>query len=289
METVAMLGLGAMGSRMAQRLLEAGRKVVVYSRRKQSAEACLKRGARFCATAREAALLGDVVISMVTDDRASRSVWCCPEHGALLGLRPGTVALESSTLSVPWVRELHTKVLEKGASFLDAPVAGSRPQAEAGVLIYTVGGEKKEVERVDSLLRTMGGAVHHVGPVGSGASMKLAINALFGVQVAALAETLEVLRQAGLARDVAVDVLGQTPVMSPALQGMGALMVAQQYAPMFPLSLVEKDFRYAVEHAALRGTSVPVSQAAHGVYARACEADLGEENIAGVVKLYERT
>ncbi len=195
MSTVAVLGLGAMGRRMAKKLLEAGHDVVAYNRTGERARALEAEGATRAESPREAAARSDIVIGMVTDDDASRAVWLDANTGAIGGLREGAVAIESSTLTSAWVRELADAVTARGAGFLDAPVVGSRPQAEAGQLIYCVGGAAETLNKARGGLSAMGAAIHHVGPVAAGIATKLAVNALFGIQVAALGEMLGMVRK----------------------------------------------------------------------------------------------
>ena len=281
MTKVAVLGLGAMGARMAQRLLDAGHTVAVFNRTASVAAPWGEKGARVEATPAAAAEEAEVVIGMVTDDDASRAIWTA-EQGALQTLRPGALAVASSTLSPRWVTELGAAVSEAGGELLDAPVAGSRPQAEAGQLIFVVGGEATAVDRARPLLEVLGGAVHHVGPTGTGAVMKLAINSLFAVQVTAMAEVLALCSAHGLNPAAALETLSQTPVVSPAAKGAGGLMVAERFAPLFPVSLVEKDLRYA------RGAAegLALIEATRARYAAAVDAGHGRENINAIAKLY---
>ena len=282
--TVSILGLGAMGARMAARLLDAGHTVTVWNRTPERAAPLVAAGARVGASPRDAASGADIVVSMVTDDDASRAVWTGPE-GALAGLATGAVAVESSTLSPAWTTDLAASVRDAGATFLDAPVAGSRPQADAGALIYLVGGDAEAVERVRPVFEVLGGAVHHVGPVGQGAAIKLAVNALYAVQVAAVAEQLAMLRAAGVDEARAAEVLGATPVASPAAVGAMGAIVARRFDPLFPIDLVEKDLRYAVAASRAGGAEAPVTEAARAVFGRAQEAGLGGDNITGVAQL----
>lgn len=282
--TVSILGLGAMGARMAARLLDAGHTVTVWNRTPERAAPLVAAGARLGASPCDAASGADIVVSMVTDDDASRAVWTGPE-GALAGLATGAVAVESSTLSPSWTTDLAASVRDAGATFLDAPVAGSRPQADAGALIYLVGGDAEAVERVRPVFEVLGGAVHHVGPVGQGAAIKLAVNALYAVQVAAVAEQLAMLRAAGVDEARAAEVLGATPVASPAAVGAMGAIVARRFDPLFPIDLVEKDLRYAVAASRAGGAEAPVTEAARAVFGRAQEAGLGGDNITGVAQL----
>ena len=248
MQTVAIIGLGAMGSRVTQNLLAKGYSVMVHNRTVAKAEPLIEQGATFATSPRSAAEQSDVVISMVADDDASRHIWLTAETGAVWGLTPNKIAIEMSTLTVDWVRELDAAIVQQGAGFLDAPVVGSRPQAEAQRLSMLVGGAADCLTQVRSLLQDVGAiAIHHIGSVGQGTAMKLAVNALFGIQVAALAELMGLLSKDGLSPSEIMNCLGALPVLSVAAKGAGQLMVAEQHAPLFPISLVEKDFRYVVQ------------------------------------------
>ncbi len=286
MTRIAVLGLGAMGARMAARLLDAGHDVSVFNRTPERGAELEARGARLAATPREATAGAEMVIGMLRDDTASRTVWLDPVAGALGGLGAGALAVESSTLTPGWVRDLAPAVAKAGGRFLEAPVAGSRPQAEAGQLIYFLGGEAETVEAARPLLEVLGGALHHVGPAGHAAVVKLAVNALFGIQVAAVAEILGLFRRSGLDASAAAGVLGETPVVSPAAKGAVGAMLAGNFAPMFPIDLVEKDFGYVAEAAGAAGAEMPTAAAVREIYARAKAAGFGRDNIAGVARLF---
>ncbi|MEM9453691.1 MAG: NAD(P)-dependent oxidoreductase [Myxococcota bacterium] len=285
MHEIAIIGLGAMGSRMAQRLRAAEHPVVVCSRRRESAKALESAGATWVHTPREAARRASIVISMVTDDEASRAVWLDEANGALAGLRKGSIAVESSTLTSGHVRTLANAVSERGAAFVEAPVIGSRPQAEAGQLIYLVGGEPEVVERVEPVLRAMGATLHRTGPVGSAMAIKLAVNTLFAAQIAAWAEVIGVLDRAGIEAAAAAELLANTPVASPALRGAAPTIVARRFAPMFPIDLVHKDLRYFVQAAAEVGARVPNTTTLRESYAQAQREGYGGENITGVARV----
>lgn len=285
MHEISIIGLGAMGSRMAARLVAAGREVVVCSRRPEAAAELEAAGALWVATPREAATRAPVVVAMVTDDDASRAVWTDPEVGALGGLHEGSIAIESSTLTPAWARSLEALVLERGASALAAPVLGSRPHAEAGQLLYLVGGPVAVVDRVRPLLEIMGAAVRPTGDVASAMAMKLAANTLFASQVAAWAEVLGTLGRVGLEPATVLELLGSTPVASPALKAAAAGIVAERFEPAFPIELVHKDLRYFTETASAAGAAVPTAEATREAFERARRAGFGGENITGVARV----
>ena len=138
-QKIAVLGLGAMGSRMAVNLLTAGYTVPVWNRSPESTKPLAAKGANLATTPKLAAKSADIVISMVTDINASKAVWLDSETGALSGMVEGAIAIESSTLTVNWIKELAAEITGQGIGFLDAPVVGTRPQADSGTLVYLVG------------------------------------------------------------------------------------------------------------------------------------------------------
>ena len=287
MTKITLLGLGAMGSRMGLRLLAAGYSLNVWNRTPARADALLEKGARWAATPRAAAEGADIILSMVRDDAASQAVWLDSETGALAGMHPVAVGLESSTLSLPFVRKLAQRFAEQKRAFIDAPVVGSRPQADAGQLIFLVGGDAATVEALRPFFGTMGGAAHHLGPVGAGAAVKLAANGLFGTQLSALAELLGFLRGAGVDPARALEALGATPVLSPAAKGAGGAMLAGNFAPAFPIALIAKDFRLLTKTAAAQASPLPIMLGVQAVLAEAMARGLGDLNVTGVARLYD--
>jgi 3-hydroxyisobutyrate dehydrogenase len=283
---ITFLGLGAMGSRMAASLLKAGYPVTVWNRSEGAMQLLKNQGALLAATPRDAARNANFVISMVRDDIASRRVWIDPDTGALQGMQSNAIAIESSTLTPNWTRELNQLCESRAVSFLEAPVAGSRPQADAAQLIYFVGGKTDILERAKPILSTMGAVIHHAGSVGDAAIIKLFVNALFGLQVAGLAELLGMLRNAGLDPIKALEIVSSTPVASPAAKVAGSAMLAGNFAPMFPIILVKKDFEYFLQTAAQVQSRTPVIDAVSEVLAKATQEGIGESNITGLAKLY---
>lgn len=282
---IGFLGLGAMGARMAARLCAAGADLVVWNRSPEAAAPLVDAGARRADTPRAAAEGRDLVFSMLRDDAASEAVWRAPEQGALAGLGQGAVAIDCSTVTPAGSRRLAEAAAARGAAALDAPVAGSRPQAEAGALIFLVGGPETALAQARPALEAMGGAVHHAGPSGAGAAAKLLVNALFGAQLAAMAELLGLAARLDLDPARAAEILAATPVCSPAAAAAAQAMLARRFAPAFPIDLVVKDFGLIDEAAAAVGAEVPISAAAGAVYRRAAELGWAGENITAVARL----
>lgn len=275
-----------MGSRMAAVLLSAGHRLTVWNRTSEKTQALENAGATVAETPKQATKNADIVISMVRDDAASEAVWLDAEVGALAGIKAGTIAIESSTLTPTWVKTLAQQCRVQGVSFLDAPVAGTRPQAEAAKLIYFVGGDTTAFAVAKPILEVLGGSIHHAGPNGSGAALKLAVNALFGVQLATLAELIGLLQHSNLDLEHAMDIITSTPVCSPAAKQAAGAMVAEAFAPMFPIDLVEKDFGYVETTAKQQGAAVPVSAHVRQVLQDAIAQGYEGDNITALIKLY---
>lgn len=285
MAKVSILGLGAMGSRMAANLIKAGHQVTVWNRSAQAADALVGIGARAVRTPKDAASGADFVIAMVRDNDASRHVWLDPDTGALQGMSSSAIAVESSTLTAEWVLELSAQLAARNVPFVEAPVVGSTPQAEAAQLTYLVGGDVDTFTRVEALLKAMGSSIHHVGQLGTGALAKLATNTLLGIQVTVIAELIGVLKRSNVDTARILEVVASTPAWSAAAGRVSGLMLAENFAPQFPIELIEKDFGYMLQ-AAGKDSSAPTIAAARGVFREAIERGFGDDNMTGVVKLF---
>jgi 3-hydroxyisobutyrate dehydrogenase len=282
-KNVALLGLGTMGAGMAANLLKAGFSLSVYNRTVAKALALTDAGARFAATPAEAAKNTSVIISMLSDDAASREVWLGTD-GALERAREGTILIESSTVSPAWIAELAEAASQRGIDLLDAPVTGSRTQAEAGQLSFLVGGSDAALEKAKPVLKSMSKEIIHLGSVGSGAKMKLINNFLCGVQVASLAEGLTWIERSGLDREKALTVLKSGAPGSPLLGAISERMVSQNYAVHFLLTLMAKDLLYAQNEAARNDVALKTAEVARSLFEMAIAQGLGNEDMSSVIE-----
>ncbi len=287
MQSVAFLGLGTMGSGMARRLLSAGFPVTVYNRTAARAESLAAADAKVAASPREAASGADVVIAMLADDAASRAAWLGAD-GALTGAKTGAVLVDSSTLSVGWVRELADAARARGCSFLDAPVTGSKPQAEKGELLFLVGGDAAALDSIRGVLTPMSRGVLHLGPNGAGASMKLINNFMCGVQAAALAEAIAVIEHSGLNVAQAMEVLANGAPGSPLVRTLGARMTARDYTTNFAVDLMAKDLSYAIDEGRRHGIALETAAAGLAAFRRASAEGHGAEDMSSVVEPLRR-
>jgi 3-hydroxyisobutyrate dehydrogenase len=272
-----------MGSGMAGRLLSAGFPLAVYNRKPEKAERLKSAGAFVARTPREAAARAEVVISMVADDVASRTVWL-GEDGALAGAAPGTVLVESSTLTIGWVHELAAAAAQRPCEFLDAPVTGTKPHAAAGELLFLVGGSASTLAAVRPVLAVMSRDIVHLGPTGSGAMLKLINNFMCGVQAASLAEAMSLLEASGLDREKSLAVLTNGAPGSPMVKTVSARMTTPDYTPNFLLRLMAKDLTYAIAEGGKCSLHLDTAAAALGVFQKAIAAGYGEQDIAAIVE-----
>ncbi len=283
MTRIAVLGLGAMGSRMASRLVEAGHDVTVWNRSPGATETFASR-ATIAATPRAAAEGAEIVLSMVRDDPAARQVWLDSATGALGGVTTGAVAIECSTVTPAWAAAFHEACGAQGIASLDAPVAGTLPQAAGGMLIFLVGGTTETLARVEPVLLAMGSAAHLIGGAGAGTKIKLAINALLAIQLSAAAELLGALAAAGLPAAQTGELIASMPIASPALKNYMPGLTGADVPRFFPVDMIEKDLGYALEMAG--EVPLPIVAATRDVLNRAIAAGLGDENVTAVSKLY---
>jgi 3-hydroxyisobutyrate dehydrogenase len=270
---------------MANRLLGAGFRLTIYNRTAEKAAPFLQRGAKVGPTPREAVTRANIIISMVADDSSSRRVWL-GEEGALSGASPGTVLVESSTLSVPWIKELAAEAAARDCELLDAPVTGSKAQAASGELNFLVGGSQTALEKARIALSVMSRSIVHVGPSGSGALLKLINNFLCGVQVASLAEAVAWIEKSGADRDQMLEFLKNGAGGSPLIKLISERMSRSDFAPNFLLRLMTKDLGYAVDDAKRRSLDLATGSAARSVFNQAITGGHGDKDMSAVVEQF---
>jgi len=272
-----------MGSGMAANLLKAGFPLTVYNRTAAKAQPLVDAGARLASTPADAVQGASVVLSMLADDAASRNVWL-GTGGALAAADTRAILIESSTVSPVWIAELADEASRRGLQFLDAPVTGSRMQAEAGQLSFLVGGSDATLAAVTPVLQAMSKEILHLGPVGSGAKLKLINNFLCGVQIASLAQGLTWIERSGLDREKSLTFLKTGAPGSPVLGALSARMAAHNYAVNFMLKLMAKDLLYAQNEAARCDVDLTTAQVARSLFEDAVAKGFGEVDMSAVIE-----
>lgn len=286
MTTVAFVGLGAMGGAMAANLLAAGFRLRVFNRTPLRAQAFAQQAqsgqqVEACATPADAARGADFVVSMVSDDPATREVMLGAD-GVLTTAQAGCVVVDSSTNTPAMSREIAAAASARGCAYLDAPVSGSIAQARGRELVFMVGGEQDALARAQPLLSAMGRMVRHVGASGAGATLKLLNNMLSGTVNAAIAEAMTVAEAAGIDRATTLEVLGEGAAGCRLVKTKIPKIFARDFSPQFQLSLMEKDLRYFLMLADSLDRPAPVASMVRSQYQAARRADLGGLDVSAI-------
>jgi 3-hydroxyisobutyrate dehydrogenase-like beta-hydroxyacid dehydrogenase len=280
------IGTGLMGAGMTRSLIRKGHAVRIYNRTRSKAEAVARLGGEVVNSPAEAARGADVIVTMLADPAALLGV-VEGERGILAGIRPGAVLIDSSTVSPPTTLRVLDLLKARGAEMLDAPVFGSKNEAESGTLGFLVGGDRRVLERVQDVLDAMGRTIH-IGANGAGASAKLVVNLVIASTLHAFNEGMVLATKAGIPPDAMVEILQSSRARSGIIEMKAPRILDRDFAPFFPLELMAKDMRLVLEAAAALGVQLPLATALRGIYA-ACLADgLGEEDFASTIKPLER-
>jgi 3-hydroxyisobutyrate dehydrogenase-like beta-hydroxyacid dehydrogenase len=288
MSKIGFVGLGAMGSRIAGRLLDAGNEVYGTNRTKPKVEPLIERGLIWRETPRELAAAAEVVFSMVTDDAALEAITSGPD-GILAGLEAGKVYVDMSTVSPRASREVAERVRSRGAQMLDAPVSGSIPQAESGTLAIMVGGDEHAFRTVEPLLGELGQAVTHIGANGQGLVVKLAINISLGVQILAFSEGLLLAERDGVDPKLAAEVMSSAPIGSPMLKARVPLLLNLPEQAWFDVGMMQKDIRLALDAAEAVDLPLPSAAAADQMLSRARELGYEHRDLAALHYVLAKT
>jgi 3-hydroxyisobutyrate dehydrogenase/2-hydroxy-3-oxopropionate reductase len=256
--TVGIVGTGRMGSAMARAIARAGLPLILQNRGRARAEAlAAELGARAAGTPAELAAAADVTLTMLADDAAVHDVYGRPD-GLLAGARPGAVLIDLSTVTPDALRVFADTARAAGVGLLDAPVSGSTATAESGQLTLMIGGDAADLERARPALEPLAKTIFHLGPLGTGAAMKLAVNTvIFGLN-GAVSEGLVLAELAGIDRAVAYDVLAASAVGAPYLGYKRSAFVDPDGTPVaFSLDLAQKDLGLISALADSLGLPVP--------------------------------
>ena len=255
---VAFIGTGRMGAAMIGRIREAGFAVSAYNRTRDKAEqVATATGATVADTAREAVEGAEVVLVSLADDAAVRAAYGGPD-GIVAGLRAGAVVVDTSTIAPATARLLSGEVQEAGGTLLDSPVSGSVPTVEQGELTVMVGGDEAALDRIRPVFEPIATRVVHLGPVGTGATMKLALNSIVHALNIAVSEALVLAERAGVDREAAYDVIANSAAAAPFVHYKRSAFLDPDWTPVaFALDLVAKDLELAAALAAEVGSHVP--------------------------------
>ncbi|WP_175575083.1 NAD(P)-dependent oxidoreductase [Novacetimonas hansenii] len=254
---IGFIGFGAMASRMGANLRKAGYRIVAYTPSGRGGDGDVT----FLPTPRTLAADADIVIACVPDDEALEQSMSGPD-GVLAGMKAGGLLINTSSVAPETSIALAAQAAAGGITVLDAPVAGSTPEAESANLVILVGGDAADVARAQPIFDAIGRLTIHAGPSGSGSKLKLVINGIMGATLSVVAEGVAYGLASGLERDMLFDALDAVPVISPHHKRKLKAAKTGDFSPQFPTRLMQKDMRLLLTDAARQMAPMPATAAA---------------------------
>jgi 3-hydroxyisobutyrate dehydrogenase len=282
MERIGLAGLGRMGQALAGRLLAAGFPLAVHNRTRAKADELVARGAAWAGSPAELAERSDIVLTILTDERAVEQTYL-GANGLLAGAADDKLFVEMSTIRLSTILALRAQIEARGAHMIDAPVSGTVEPARQGQLLTLVGGTTADVERARPALETFSRRIVHLGPSGAGTTMKLALNMPMAIFWAGLAEAMTMGMQFGLTMEQMLDVYLDSPVALPALRMKAPLLLGAAHEVAFDVTGVRKDLLAMVATAQDAGVPTPAGSAALALFAAATGAGYGEHDLIAIV------
>jgi 3-hydroxyisobutyrate dehydrogenase len=285
--TLGFVGIGYMGRPIAQRLLQSGFTLFAYDRTPSRADALVRSGATVVRTIAEVAARCNVLLTCLATEEAVVSTLTA-ENGVFANLPPQSLVIEMSTISPEASLQLAKLGAQHQIQVLDVTISGSTPAAEKGALTLFGGGDPDSFHAAEPLFRAIAHKYFLLGSNGSGAKMKLVVNALLGIGMQAIAETVALGEKAGLERGRLLDVLSETAVIAPALRDKLQRAKLDDYSPQFPLRLMNKDFGLILSLASAVGAQLPATEAAFEVNARETNGGAERDFSAVILQMEKR-
>jgi 3-hydroxyisobutyrate dehydrogenase-like beta-hydroxyacid dehydrogenase len=282
--TIGFLGIGTMGQGMVRNLVSHGHEVVAWNRSDFDAEAL---GAKRASSISEAVIGFDYVMYCLSDDKAVEEVVLSTD-GVLTHVQEQTIVIDLSTIDPVTSAMESSGFAARGVRFLDAPVFGSKGEANAGGLWIVVGGDREVFDKAQEVLTPISETTHYMGISGNGAQMKLVGNLIVAAQLEALGEALTLAKKANLALTDVLGVLHVTDFKSPIFDGVGQAVIKGDYSPSFALDLMLKDAKLVKKFADRMNSPVPGTEATLGVIAEAVADGWGKENASALIKVLSK-
>jgi 3-hydroxyisobutyrate dehydrogenase len=287
-QRLGFIGLGSMGLGMASRLAEGGYEIAVYNRTPSKSAEVGRLGARVATSPKDVAANADVVLLSLADQHIV-SAMLFGEQGVFGSLRRGGYIIDLSTVPPAFPRELAKKASQAGYHALDACVLGNPRHARGGELRVMAGGEEGDFQAVASILNTLGKEVTYLGPSGMGATMKLVLNMLMGVQMPALAEAVVFGERAGLPRAKILETIAKSGYSSPVMSFRCGVMARRSFQQAdFKLALMRKDMKLVLQECQELDVPVPVSETAYALLTAAKQRGLGDLDVASILAFMEQ-
>ncbi|WP_438444631.1 NAD(P)-binding domain-containing protein [Gorillibacterium sp. sgz5001074] len=286
MKNIGFIGLGTMGMPMAVNLLKNGYPLTVYNRTAPKAESLQAMGASIAKTPAQLAKEADVIFTNVSNDQALLDV-VFGKDGLMEGIRPGLTVIDCSTVSPDTSRKVAAELEAHAADFLDAPVTGSKPAAEAGTLVFMVGGKPEVFEEQLPLFEVLGSKALHMGVTGSGSYAKLAHNTIVGINAVGLMEGMSMAAKAGLDPNQFLEIVTAGGANSRQAELKGMKIINRDFSNQFSTALMLKDLLLAQKLTSGFQLPAPMLQAATSVFQMGLSKGLGDQDLSSVIQCYE--
>lgn len=285
MTKIAFIGTGIMGAGIARNLLKAGHHLTVYNRTKAKAQPLVDAGASLAASPASAVADADIIIAIVGDDRSSQEIWL-GENGVLAGTpKPKAIAIESTTLSLEWVQDLHQTLIAHNLRFIDSPVTGGRKGAENGTLTLLVGAKEETLAEAQPIMETYSQEIIRFGQVGAGTTYKLIVNLMVAAQATALAEGVLLAQKSGLDMAQVIQGLTTGAVASRIVKAYAKNMVKGNHDQVnFSARWLHKDATYALKLAKGFEQAMPMSAVAVQIYQMTLGKGMADKNASAVIE-----
>lgn len=287
MKTVGFIGLGTMGKPMVTNLLSKGYPVIVYNRTSDKTEEVAQLGADIAASPKDVTRECDVLITMLADEQALEHIYYGAD-GIFEGAHPRLTVIDCSTVSPSTSKRLYQDFQARAVDFLDAPVTGSKPQAESGTLVFIVGGQEEIVAEHQEMLLAMGKNVIHMGESGAGSQTKLAHNTIVGIHLSTLSEGLSLVAKAGVDVEKFLEVVQSGGANSRMAEMKGDKILHRDFSNQFALKLMLKDLNLSTKWSEELGVPTPLLQTAVNQFQKALDDGYGELDASAVVHSYEK-
>lgn len=286
MNRVGFIGLGTMGLPMAENLLKHGFTVTVYNRSSEKTKTLLEQGSVVASSPEDMAKSVDVIITMLSADTAVEEI-ILGDNGIINGCHPGLVVIDCSTIFPATSQRLTQVLAELDVDFLDAPVTGSKPQAEQGALTFMVGGKKSVYEQCQPLFSAMGKKAFYMGESGSGSYTKLANNTLAAINLMAVAESMALASKAKIDLELFLEIVSSGGARSAMAENKGSKILSRDFHPNFSTNLMFKDLNLASRLADTLQFPHPMLAMAKILLQMTIANGYGDEDTSSVIKTYE--
>ncbi len=284
---IGFIGLGIMGSRMAANLLKHSYDLIVFNRTKSKTEKLIKAGAEYTDDLTYLSKKSSIIFTMLSTPKVIEQI-AFSEKGFVNSMKNNSIWIDCSTVNPGFSKIIAKKCHEKGIRFLDAPVAGSLKPAEKGELTFLVGGDLNVLEEIRPLLEVMGKKIIYAGENGKGSALKMIVNMLMGISMAAFTEAINLGTHLGFDQEKILDILLDLPVVAPILKPKKNKFLTQDFSPEFPLKWMQKDLHLASLTAYEQDISMPILNTVKEIFALAKQLGFSDEDFSAVYKVFNK-